>query len=251
MGLYHDLRGVWRKPQEMASTDHPGWRMNNLTTAQRDALTGEGAAKAGSVIFNTTTGAIDAYNGTAWSEPAAAGAVTTAATTVAQEGGNGVDRFTKLTMTSFAVGTSGDNASLALGAKFYTFPAGDIVVRDMVIFGKFTAAISVTTNTPEYGVGSTIGTGAVANLSTTMEDYIDGGAAGGVTGGTATLPNVAGDTFVLKGMLATQSQGVWIKTTAGLSHDLFLNVAVAWVDVTAAGAVTFTGTITFNWRKVS
>lgn len=155
-------------------------------------------------------------------------------------------------MTAFAVGTSGDNENLALGAKFYTFPAGDIVVKDMVIFGKFTAAISVTTDTPEYGIGSTIGTGAVAVLSTTMEDYIDGGAAGGVIGGTAILPNVAGDTFVLKGMLAASNAGgIWVKTSGGLSHDLFLNVADGWANVTAPGAVTFTGTITFNWRKVS
>jgi hypothetical protein len=91
----------------------------------------------------------------------------------------------------------------------------------------------------------------VTTLSTTMEDYIDGGAAGGVVGGTAVLPNVAGDTFVLKGMLAASTMGVWIKTESGLSHDLFLNVADGWANVAAAGPVTFTGTITFNWRKVS
>jgi hypothetical protein len=246
-----DLTHAWRRRHEFVGTDHPGIRLNNLTTAQRDALTGSGAAKAGDSIFNTTTGLINTYTGSAWLPDGTSGTVTTAATTVAVESGNDVDHFTKLTMTGFVIGTSGDGTNLAIGAKFYTFPAGDIVVKDMVIFGKFTAAMSVTTDTPEYGVGSVIGSGAVTTLSTTMEDYIDGGAAGGVIGGTAVLPNVAGDTFVLKGMLAASTMGVWIKTTAGLSHDLFLNVADGWTDVTAAVPVTFTGTITFNWRKVS
>ncbi len=250
MAVHRDVPIVWTKRHQFEGTDHPGIRLNNLTSTQRDALTGAGGAKAGDVIWNTTIGAIDSYNGSTWG-PGTVGAVTTAATTAVAEYGSGNNHVTMLTMTAFAVGTSGDNANLAIGAKFYTFPAGDIVVRDMVLFGKFTAAISITTDTPEYGIGSTVGTGAVAVLSTTMEDYIDGGAAGGVTGGTAILPNVAGDTFVLKGMLATQSQGVWIKTTAGLSHDLFLNVADGWADVAAAGAVTFTGSISFNWRKVS
>jgi hypothetical protein len=251
MSVHRDIPIVWSKRHQFEGTDHPGLRLNNLTTTQRDALTGSGGAKAGDAIYNTTTGLINVYSGSAWLPDGTAGTVTTSATTAALESGSDVDHFTKLTMTAFAIGTSGDSSNLAIGAKFYTFPAGDIVVKDMVIFGKFTAAISVTTDTPEYGVGSTVGTGAVTTLSTTMEDYIDGGAAGGVVGGTAILPNVAGDTFVLKGMLAASTMGVWIKTTGGLSHDLFLNVADGWANVDAAGAVTFTGTITFNWRKVS
>src|SRR5690242_18395147 len=55
------------------------------------------------------------------------GTVTTSATTVAEEHGDAINHFTKLTMTAFAVGTGADNASLGIGAKFYTFPAGTIV----------------------------------------------------------------------------------------------------------------------------
>ncbi len=67
MSSYHDLRGVWSKRQEMAGTDHPGWRLNNLTTVQRDGLTGSGAAKAGDIIWNTTTAAVEFYDGSTWS----------------------------------------------------------------------------------------------------------------------------------------------------------------------------------------
>src|SRR5688572_1308268 len=123
------------------------------------------------------------------------GTVTTAATTSAVEYGNGRDHFTVLTLTNFAIGTSGDNASLALGAKFYSFPAGTILVESATIVGGITAAISATTDTPEVGIGTVAATGAAATLTTaTWEDIIDGGAAG-LTGGDTVAPNVAGGTF--------------------------------------------------------
>mgnify|MGYP003393000255 FL=1 len=175
------------------------------------------------------------------------GTVTTSATTVAQEHGDGVVHITKLTLTAFAIGTSGDNANLALGAKIYTLPAGAIAVEDASIVGGITAAISVTTDTPEVGIGTTVASGANATLGTTTEDIVDGGAAGYV-GGDTVAPDVAGTTFS-KGMTATTP--IMIKTSGGKSHDLFLNVADGWADVTAAGAVTFTGVITLKWRIVS
>lgn len=176
-----------------------------------------------------------------------AGTVTTSATTVAEEHGDGLWHVTKLTMTNFAMGTSGDNAALAIGAKFYTFPAGTIVIEDASIVGGITAAISITTNTPEVGIGTVVGSGASATLSTTMEDIVDGGAAGYV-GGDTVAPDVAGGAFY-KGMAATTP--VVIKTSGGKARDLFLNAAVTWANVAAAGAVTFTGVITLKWRMAS
>jgi hypothetical protein len=84
-------------------------------------------------------------------------------------------------------------------------------------------------------------------LSTTMEDIIDGGAAG-LTGGDAVAPDVAGGTLYKGNTFTT---GVLIKTSGGKARDLFLNAAVTWANVTAAGAVTFTGVITLKWRVVS
>jgi hypothetical protein len=176
-----------------------------------------------------------------------AGTVTTSATTTAAEYGDGVNHVTKLTMTAFAMGNSGDNAALGIGAKFYTFPAGSILVESATIVGGVTAAISVTTDTPEVGIGTTVGTGVVSVLSTTMEDIIDGGAAG-LTGGDAVAPDVAGAAFYKGNTFTT---GILIKTSGGKARDLFLNAAVTWADVTAVGAVTFTGVITLKWRLVS
>lgn len=177
------------------------------------------------------------------------GTVTTASTTVAEEHGDGVDHLTKLTLTNFAIGTSGDAAALAIGAKFYTWPVGAAILCDAVtISGGITAAISVTTDTPEVGIGSVIGSGVVATLSTTMENYVDGGAAGGTGDADTVAPDVAGTAFYKTNLSTVRPI---IQPTGGLSRDLFLNVAATWANVTAAGAVTFTGVITLKWRKIN
>ena len=77
------------------------------------------------------------------------GTVTTAATTVAEEHGDGLHHVTKLTMTSFSLGNTGDNASLGIGAKFYTLPAGILMIENASLSGIFDAAVSSTASTPE------------------------------------------------------------------------------------------------------
>lgn len=176
------------------------------------------------------------------------GAVTTAGTTVAEEHGDAIEHLTKLTMTAFAVGTIADNASLGIGAKFYTFPAGAHEVMSMAMVGALTGAVSVTAQTPEVGVGSVIASGAVSVLSgtATFEEYIDGNASG--SGGDTVAPDLAAGAFYKNGAFTAP---ILIKTSGGKSHDLFLNAAAAWADVAATGALTFTGVITIKWRKIS
>ena len=177
------------------------------------------------------------------------GTVTTAATTTAAEYGDGIDHLTVLTMTAFALGTSGDNAAKAIGAKFYTWPTSkDILVESTTLNGGVTAAISVTTDTPELGIGTVIASGVTATLSTgTWENLVDGGASGSSVDAAAVAPDVAGTVFLKKNLTTVQPI---IKATGGAARDLFLNAAVTWSDVTAAGAVTFTGTITIKWRII-
>jgi hypothetical protein len=177
------------------------------------------------------------------------GTIPAVSTIAREEFFDGIQRLSKFTMTNFSLGNSGDNASLAIGALFYTLPAGDILVEGVSIAGGLTAALSNTAQTPEVGVGSVIGTGAVATLSTTLEDYVDGGAAG-IIGGNNTAPDVAGGLF-RKGTLATSIQGVVVLATGGKARTMHLNAAVAWADVTAAAAVLFNGVITVRWRKIN
>lgn len=249
--MQHDLANIWRRRQQFEGTDHPGFRLQNLTTTQRDALTGDGAAKAGDHIWNTTQSALNVYDGSAWqvvNTPSTVGTVTTTATTAVEEYGSGIDHFTKLTMTAFSLGNTADNAALGIGAKFYTFPAGTILVTQATLVGSLTANISVKTDTPEIGIGTVVASGAVSVLSgtATFEDIIDGNVSG--TGGDTVAPDVNGTTFYKS---SSFTSNVLIKTTGGKSRDLFLNAAATWADVTAAGALTFTGVVTLKWTKVS
>lgn len=247
MGIFTDIPNVWRYQQSFEGSDHYGLRLHNLTTAQRDALTGSGAPKAGSIIYNTTLGAFEVYNGSSWGP---AGGTVGASTVVANEYGNGVSRMTVLTLSSFAVGTSGDNANLALGAKIYTWPAGvNILVEWAALSGGLTAAISVTTDTPEVGIGTVVATGAAATLTTaTWENIMDGGASGSGVDAAAVAPDVAGTVFHKKSLTTVTPI---IKASGGAARDVFLNVADDWANVTAAGAVTFTGKIILKWTVLS
>jgi hypothetical protein len=207
-------------------------------------------------VFNGTVGATTPSTGAFTTISATSditnssgvGTVTTSSTTAVEERGDGIEHVTKLTMTAFAVGTSGDAAALGIGAKFYTFPAGTIQVLDASMVGGLTATISITTDTPEVGIGTVIASGAVAVLSgtATFEDIINGNVGG--DGSDTVAPDVAGTTFYKNSSFTAP---VLIKTSGGKSHDLFLNCAVTWANVAAAGPVTFTGVITLKWRKIS
>lgn len=160
------------------------------------------------------------------------------ATVVADERTVGDQHFTKLTLTDFAVGTSGDAAALALGALLYTLPAGAVLVEDASVIGALTADISVTTDTPEFGIGNVVGEGAVATLG-----EVDAGAEN--VAGPFVATNVAGDTDTDGGVTAS-----FLLIPAADPHTLYFNVADTWANVTAAGAVTFTGVVTLRWRKI-
>lgn len=176
--------------------------------------------------------------------------VTTGATTTAVEYGNEVDHVTVLTLTAFAAGTSGDNANLALGAKLFTFPAGVIAVKSAQLINVgVTAAISVTTDTPEIGLGTIIGSGANATLGAVgaaAENISEGGDT------TNIAPDVAGTATINSSKFPTGGDGpLVILASDGLSHDVFLNLADGWADVAAAGAVTVSGTIAVSWTRLT
>jgi len=165
--------------------------------------------------------------------------VTTAGTTVVtNETGNGIDFTSRLTLTAFAIGTSGDNASLGIGASLFSYPAGAYMVKRVTLNLGITAAISVTAQTPLVGLGTVIATGAVSVLSgtPTFQDSLAGVAVADVAGTKKLYSN-------------TPPTAPLVVATGGV-HACFLNVAVAWADVVAAGAVTADGTVTVEWMKV-
>lgn len=62
---------------KFSGTTHAGLVLNNLTTTQQNAISGP---VTGSLIWNTTTTAVDVYNGSAWTALAGSGLATTGGT---------------------------------------------------------------------------------------------------------------------------------------------------------------------------
>jgi hypothetical protein len=166
------------------------------------------------------------------------GTVTTGATTSAVEIGDGLSHTTILTLTNFAVGTSGDNAAKAIGASLYSLPAGTCLVESSYISVGLTLADAIQTDTPEIGLGTAVGTGVVATLGAV------GATAENIWEGEATA-NVSGTAKV---GAKNPTASVPLVITAGGSHDIYLNCAVSWADITAPAAVTATGTVVINWK---
>lgn len=171
------------------------------------------------------------------------GAVTTAATTTAEEHGDGFWHVTKLTMAAFVVNaTEPDNEDLAVGAKFYTLPAGAVLIENSSLIGVFTKAGEATIADGEIAIGTLIGSTAV---DTTGEV---GAEAENVLGPIVVTTGEFDGAQVFAGVTAPL---LYIATSGGLAHDLFLNVAATWPDVTPASTLRFTGVITLKWRIIS
>lgn len=174
-----------------------------------------------------------------------AGTVTTAATTtMASYKDFAGDRTTVLTLTNFLINNTPDGAALGIGAKVWSFPAGNIYFRNAQLFGTVLDADSAGyTNALDVGLGDTIAAGAVS-----------------VLGGTAAFENFIGGTTSAVLPTATVAAGTGLAAAAGISnvviasggnHDVYLNVAGTWTNVTTAGAIKFTGTIIINWRPLA
>lgn len=169
----------------------------------------------------------------------------------AVEYGSSSNHSTVLTLTDFPVGTSGDNANKAIGALLYTFPAGVIAVESAQFIGLgLTADISVTTDTPEVGLGTTVASGVQATLgavASTAENISEGGDT------TNIAPDVAGTATINSSKRPTGLSGDDGPLVIGeaAAHTVYLNVADGWANVTAAGAVTADGIVVINWKKLS
>ncbi len=144
---------------------------------------------------------------------------------------------TKITLSTaagvpVAVPDIAGGANLAVGALIYTFPAGEVCIRGS---GMSVAIQQVDGNidadTPDVGLGTVIGSGAVATLdgTATFENILTGQTAGDCDG-TATIANVETDLAI---------------ATAG-AHTLYLNVADGWA-ASGDDNATISGTVLIHW----
>ena len=160
--------------------------------------------------------------------------VAAAACTV-QEYGSKYNHTTVLTFTgsSAVLPDIAGGANLAVGKLIYTFPAGAIrVTATKMDVGITQTQGNINADTPDIGIGTTIGSGVVA-----------------VLGGTAAFENI------LTGQTATNCTGTkTVKTvdtslvieTAG-DHTVYLNVADGWA-ASGDDAAILTGTVTLHWQ---
>lgn len=151
---------------------------------------------------------------------------------------DGRDITAVITITAAVLGAPTAGGNSAHGAAIYTFPAG-AHVTDVTYMSVGLTAGGVTTDTPDVGIGSVVGSGAVAVLSdvgATSEDYITGQTAAD-SAGTATV------------QLVKNTTGIGVNKAADVKA-VYLNAADGW-DAGVTGDLTATGTVSIKWTKMS
>lgn len=189
-------------------------------------------------LVDETQAAVKALVDAAASSEQSGSPLGTVGTNVTQvQTGSDRDVTVVLTLTNVSYTIAGA-ADEAVGALVYTFPAGAHVHTATYLNIALQGAGVVDADTPEVGIGSIIGSGAVAVLSTTLEDYIVGQVATDCDG-TATLKTSVATAGALTGISINE---------AGDVKTLHLNLADGW---SGADTVLATGTITLMFTKVS
>jgi hypothetical protein len=151
----------------------------------------------------------------------------------------GSSYLTKISLVDFTIGNSADNASLGLGKKIFTFPAGRILVKSSVLNVGVTLADAIQTDTPELGLGTVVASGAVAVLggTATFENIHEGTA----------MADVAGTALV---SARFPTGGIPFHIAAAGVHDVFLNIADGWANLSAASALVAQGDVIVEWLKL-
>lgn len=154
----------------------------------------------------------------------------------ATEYGHKFNRSTLLAVNTMLPAIAG-GASLAVGKLLYTFPAGAIIVESAWMSLAITQTQGhINADTPDGGLGTVIGTGAVATLD-----------------GTGTFENIiTGQTFAdcngtAKVKTAIPTANVPLVIEAAGAHTVYFNVADGWASSGDAGAL-LTGSVILNWR---
>lgn len=159
-----------------------------------------------------------------------AGTVNTGTSTL--EYGDGFHHATKLTVNTTLPAIAG-GAALSIGKLLYTFPAGAIVINSVYMSIAITQTQAhINANTPDVGLGTTIGSGANALLSAVgaaAENVLTGQTAANCTG-TATVKSVHAPTVI----------------ASGDDHTLYLNAAATW-SASGDSAALLTGTVVIDW----
>lgn len=154
----------------------------------------------------------------------------------AVEYGHKYDHWTELTVSSTLPAIAG-GANLSVGKLVYTLPAGECIVKGAYMSMALTAVdTNIDTDTPDVGLGTVIGSGAVAVLggTATFENIITGQTAANCTG-TATVAALE------------PTAGAGLVIAAAAAHTIHFNVAALW-SASGEAACPISGTIVLNWQ---
>jgi|SRR5215471_5870328 len=159
--------------------------------------------------------------------------------TTAVEYGNGYQHTTVLTIAGVLPNIPG-GASLGLGLKIYTLPAGvqSYWVSYMSV-GITQTTGHINANTPNVGLGTVIASGVISVLSgtATFQDIITGSNAANCTG-TATVSQAA------------PTGGAPFIRNAAAAKDVFFNAAAAWAASGDPAAIV-AGTVVLRWDTLA
>lgn len=184
---------------------------------------------------STAAGLASAINGLVYESAPDNAGVAAAGVTAVESGTNDFHK-TVLTVSNLDLGAIAAAANEATGALVYTLPAGNIqVVGAFMSIALTNSDGNIDADTPDVGVGTTVGSGAQALLSgvgAAAENIITGTTAADVTG-TATVTSVA---------------DIALQIAPAGDHTVYLNVADGWAG--AETGVIANGTITMVWRYV-
>ena len=154
-----------------------------------------------------------------------------AGTTIA-EYGNRKQHTSVITIDTTLPAIAG-GANLAVGKLIGTLPAGPVRITstNMSVSIKQTQG-NITADTPDVGIGTTIGSGVVA-----------------VLGGTAAFENIlTGQTAAdCDGTATVKLLGTELIIAAADAHTIYLNVADGWAASGDAAAI-LRGTVEINWE---
>lgn len=168
--------------------------------------------------------------------PALTNAGTANAGSTAVEAGEAIHHKTTLTVSTTLPAIAG-GANLAVGKLLYTFPAGAIIVHAAYMSMAITQSdVNIGADTPDIGLGTTIGSGVNALLSDVgagAENILTGQTANDCTG-TAEVKTVADQVLVIE---------------AGDNHTVYFNVADGWA-ASGDAAAAIAGTVVLDWTFV-
>ncbi len=213
-----------------------GFDISGGTTARKLTVTGANVTLTGSGAYVHTYPAVTC---TLQGDICLDNVGTANAGVTAVERGDGYNHVTILTVSKADALTVADDAALADGYLLYTLPAGACIIESAYMSMAVTAAED-TTATADVGLGTVIGSTAIATLdlgaSGTMENILTGQTAANCSG-TATVKT------------AIPTANVPLVIAAGDAHTVYFNVADTWAN-TAGSDLTadIAGTVVLAWR---